>query len=65
MILREAASLMKRHGGVSEKCRKEFRAWIKHRPELSGGERAYSNIDDEGKVFRGVSMAAPVQEDRS
>ena len=61
-ILREAASLIKKHGGVSEKCRKEFRAWVKHKPELSGGERAYSNIDDEGKVYRGVSMAAPAQE---
>ena len=62
MILREAASLIKRHGGVSEKCRKEFTAWVKHKPELSGGERAYSNIDDDGKVYRGVSMAAPAQE---
>ena len=61
-ILREAASIIKKHGGVSEKCRKEFRAWVKHKPELSGGERAYSNIDDEGKVYRGVSMAAPAQE---
>ena len=61
-ILREAASLIKKHDGVSEKCRKEFRAWVKHKPELSGGERAYSNIDDEGKVYRGVSMAAPAQE---
>ena len=61
-ILREAASLIKKHGEVSEKCRKEFRAWVKHKPELSGGERAYSNIDDEGKVYRGVSMAAPAQE---
>ena len=61
-ILREAASLIKKHGGVSEKCRKEFRAWVKHKPELSGGERAYSNIDDAGKVYRGVSMAAPAQE---
>ena len=61
-ILREAASLIKKHGEVSEKCRKEFRSWVKHKPELSGGERAYSNIDDEGKVYRGVSMAAPAQE---
>ena len=61
-ILREAASLIKKHGEVSEKCRKEFKAWVKHKPELSGGERAYSNIDDEGKVYRGVSMAAPAQE---
>ena len=62
MILREAASLIKKHGGISENCRKEFAAWVKHKSELSGGERAYSNIDNDGKVYRGVSMAAPAQE---
>lgn len=61
-ILREAASLMKKHGGVSEECRQEFSAWVKHKPELSGGERAYSEIDDDGRVYRAVSMAAPAQE---
>lgn len=37
----------------------DFKAWIKAKPELSGGERAYCNIDDEGRIFQPVSMAWP------
>ncbi|MDE0424715.1 MAG: site-specific DNA-methyltransferase [Candidatus Poribacteria bacterium] len=58
-ILRKAASLIKQHSGVTEDCRKEFRAWISNKPELSGGERAYSKIDDAGQVFSDVSIGAP------
>ena len=58
-ILKEASKLIKKHKGVTEKCRSQFRVWIKNRPELSGGERAYSKIDDVGEVYRTVSMSAP------
>ena len=36
----------------------EFAAWIKNQG-FSGGESAYSQIDDNGEVFRPVSMAWP------
>lgn len=58
-ILRKAVSLIKKYSGVTEKCRKEFRTWIKNKPELSGGERAYSKIDDEEQVYSDVSIGAP------
>ncbi len=58
-ILRKASSLIKKYSGVTEKCRKEFRTWIKNKPELSGGERAYSKIDDEEQVYSDVSIGAP------
>ena len=58
-ILQQAAFLIKKHGSVIE-CRKEFSAWIKYKPELSGGERAYSKIDENGQVFSEVSLEAPV-----
>ena len=58
-ILKEASKLIKEYEGVTEECRREFRAWINNKPELSGGERAYSKIDDEERVYRTVSMSAP------
>ena len=58
-ILEKAERLIEKHGGVSEKARKEFSSWVRKNKELSGGEKAYSKIDDEGQVYRGVSLRAP------
>ena len=62
MILREAASIIKKHNGVTDEGRKEFRKWIKNKPELTGGERAYSKIDENGHVYSEVSLSAPGQQ---
>ncbi len=52
--------LIKKHNGVSETVRAEYKEWIKkHKSELSGGESAYSLIDDNGRIYQPVSMAAP------
>jgi len=59
MILNEAESILKRHASVNEQAKQEFRTWISKREELSGGERAYSLIDDDGRVFQSVAMGAP------
>ena len=59
-ILNLAASLVKKHG-VTERCQKEFKDWMKNKPDLLGGERLYSNIDEDGKVYRLVHMGAPEQ----
>jgi len=58
-IMRRAASLIKKHGGVTQECRKEFRTWINNKPELSGGEKAYSRLDENGQVYTEVGMGAP------
>ena len=58
-ILRKSVSLIEKHGDVTPKCRKEFRKWIKKNTDLSGGERAYSEIDGEGEVYTSVHMGAP------
>ena len=60
-MLRKSISLIKKHGSVTGECRKEFRKWIKENPDLSGGERAYSEIDDKGRVYQTVHMGAPEQ----
>ena len=42
-----------------EDANKEFKAWVRTRSELSGGEKAYNSIDDEGRLYQPVSMAWP------
>jgi adenine-specific DNA-methyltransferase len=59
IILSKAESLIEEHGGVNEKVRREFAAWISNYEGLSGGERAYRLIGNDGTVFRGVAMGAP------
>ena len=58
-ILAKAEALVRQYGGVNEQVRREFRAWVEHRKDLSGGERAYKFIDDSGRVFQSVGMGAP------
>jgi adenine-specific DNA-methyltransferase len=59
MITAEAESIIKRHGGVTSEARKEFADWIGNCKGLSGGDKAYRLIDDDGQVYRGVAMGAP------
>jgi len=59
MILDRAESLIHKHGGVNDKVRREFSNWIRNCENLTGGERAYQHIDDDGRVFQSVAMGAP------
>ncbi len=58
-ILAKAKQLCDAAGGVTQSVRKRFSAWISRHGELSGGEKAYRHIDDEGRVFQSVSLRAP------
>lgn len=42
-----------------EDVNSDFKAWIRSKTDLSGGEKAYNNIDEAGRVYRPVSMAWP------
>lgn len=42
-----------------EDANKDFKAWVKSKTELSGGEKAYNSIDEEGRLYQPVSMAWP------
>ncbi len=42
-----------------ERISKEFGAWVKANPRLTGGEAAYCHVDEGGRVYRRVSMAWP------
>ena len=43
---------------VTEVVRKKFRSWVSSQ-DFSGGEKAYCHLDENGNVYRPVSMAAP------
>lgn len=58
-ILDKADDLIKKHGGPTEECRKAFKNLLKCKRDLSGGERSFSEIDDDGHVYRNVHMGAP------
>ena len=59
VILAKAEAIIREHRGVNEQVRRKFSNWIKNRKDLTGGERAYQLIDDNGNVFQSVAMGAP------
>ena len=57
-IFKKANTLLKKHKGPSRRCRKEFETWLKNQPKFSAGERAFSEIDENGQVYRKAHMGA-------
>jgi len=58
-MLRTAQAIIAKHGGVTEDARREYAEWVRKNPKLSGGEKAYCYIDEQGRVYRPVSLRAP------
>lgn len=58
IMLDKAAALIKQHGGINAASRGAFKKWLSAQ-DFSGGEKAYSLIDENGDVYRTVSMAWP------
>ncbi|MXV75433.1 site-specific DNA-methyltransferase, partial [Candidatus Poribacteria bacterium] len=58
-ILKKADALVKRHGGLTSECHKEFKDWLKSRSEFNDGDRAFSKIDETGSVYQTIHMGAP------
>ncbi len=59
-MINKVVSLIRTYGSVSDDVREQYRQWLKDRKgQLSGGELAYSLIDENGDIYRPVSMAAP------
>ena len=59
LILNTAKKIIAKHGAVSDKARAEFSSWVSANDNLSGGEKAYRYLDDEGQVYQSVSLRAP------
>lgn len=51
--------LIKKYGGVTDTVRDEYVAWLNSNEKLSGGDKAYRNISDDGRIFQSVSLRAP------
>ena len=60
-IITKANSLFRKvgNGYTLEQVNVEFAKWMRSQNDFSGGERAYNKIDENGVVYRLVSMAWP------
>ncbi|HRN51120.1 MAG TPA: site-specific DNA-methyltransferase [Anaerolineales bacterium] len=59
IMLEKAKGIIKKYRGVTDEARQEYASWVNANSELSGGERAYRYIDDDGNVYQSVSLRAP------
>jgi adenine-specific DNA-methyltransferase len=51
--------LIGQYGVVNDDLRREYANWVNQNDELSGGEKAYRFIDDQGRIYQSVSLRAP------
>ncbi|WP_238473403.1 site-specific DNA-methyltransferase [Desulforamulus profundi] len=51
--------LIELESGINDNVRKKYIEWINNNKDLSGGEKAYRYIDDEGRIYQSVSLRAP------
>lgn len=58
-IIKYKDSLITKHEGVTYQCRQEFTRWVKSNKTLTGGERAYHLLEDDGRIYRLVAMTWP------
>ena len=58
-MLRAAKTIIAKHKGVSEEAKREYTEWVRTNTKLTGGEKAYCYLDDEGWVYQSVSLRAP------
>jgi adenine-specific DNA-methyltransferase len=54
-----AAEIIRKHKGVTEQAKKEFTEWVRSTQGLTGGEKAYQYLNDDGHVYRLVAMTWP------
>ncbi|WP_394990777.1 DNA methyltransferase [Emticicia sp.] len=59
VMLKMADKLISDAGSVSDSVRKKFSKWISSNKDLTGGDKAYRFIDDNGQVYQSVSLRAP------
>ena len=58
-ILDRAKELVRKYPASLQQARAQFADWIRRNDSLSGGEKAYRYLDDDGKVYTSVSLRAP------
>ena len=58
-MLKVADGILKKYGGVSDEARKEYATYVASAEQLTGGEKAYRYLDDNGQIYQSVSLRAP------
>ena len=58
-MLNKVNELIEKYGTVTSDVRKEYVTWINSNTKLSGGDKAYRHITDDGRIFQSVSLRAP------
>lgn len=59
-MIDKVESLIRKYGQVTDNVRSDYKNWLKsNKSAFTGGELAYNDIDQNGYIFRPVSMAAP------
>ena len=59
-MLKKAEELIKANKGVvDDHVRAEYRSWLSANAEIERGDKAYSNISDDGRIYQSVSLRAP------
>ena len=58
-MVEKAKKLIDRHGGSPSRAAAEYAAWVRGADGLSGGEKAYSYLDGDGRIYQSVSLRAP------
>lgn len=51
--------LIKKFGSVKPEVQQAYSFWIDHNEKLSGGEKSYRFLDDEGRIYQSVGLGAP------
>ena len=59
LILKTADNILQKYGEVSDEARKEFAEYVDNNKQLTGGEKAYRHLDDDGNIYQSVSLRAP------
>ena len=58
-MLEMAEKLVKKSKAVSEEIKQKYKKWVESQAYLSGGEKAYKLMDDNGDAYQPVSMGWP------
>jgi adenine-specific DNA-methyltransferase len=58
-MLLKAREIIEKCGGVTPEAQKEYAKWVQSNPHLTGGEKAYRFLDEQGRVYQSVSLRAP------
>lgn len=59
MLAKAKELISDENGQITEGVRASYAKWISKNKELTGGEKAYNMIDENGKIYRAVSLRAP------